>query len=153
MVELLLRFVLVLATSVWVGGMVTIAVVAGVARRTLGTVERVQFFRGLGRIHGVVGGLALVTALAAGAALVADHPRDRSVMAGAVVAGALLVVTGVGIVQARRMTELRLRAAATPGDHRVGQAVRRGAQRAAVLRALIGVLTVALILLGVLVSA
>jgi uncharacterized membrane protein len=35
MADVVLQFVLVLATSIWVGGLVTIAVVARVASRTL----------------------------------------------------------------------------------------------------------------------
>jgi len=46
--DVVLQFVLVLATSIWVGGLVTIAVVARVASRTLGAADRVQFFRGWG---------------------------------------------------------------------------------------------------------
>ena len=65
----------------------------------------------------------------------------------------LVVATAVGVVQARRMTMLRLRAAASAEDSRVRNAVRRGAMRAAVLRALIGALSVVLLFLGVLVGA
>jgi hypothetical protein len=64
----------------------------------------------------------------------------------------LVVATAVGVVQARRMTMLRLRAAASAEDSRVRNAVRRGAMRAAV-RALIGALSVVLLFLGVLVGA
>ena len=95
MADVVLQFVLVLATSIWVGGLVTIAVVARVASRTLAPVERVHFFRGLGRTYGPVGGVALVTALGTGAALVVDQPLDGLVVAGSVVAGAL-VVTSLG---------------------------------------------------------
>ena len=51
-----LTAVLVLATAVWIGGLVAIFVVARVAHATLGTAERVSFFRGLGRAYGFVGG-------------------------------------------------------------------------------------------------
>ena len=53
---------LVLATSVWIGGLAAIFVVARVAHATLGAGERVAFFRGLGRAYGLAGGVALTTA-------------------------------------------------------------------------------------------
>lgn len=65
--ETTLTAVLVLATAVWVGGMVAIFVVARVARATLGAAKRVAFFRRLGRAYGLAGGAALTVALASGA--------------------------------------------------------------------------------------
>jgi hypothetical protein len=153
MADVVLQFVLVLATSIWVGGLATIAVVARVASRTLTAAERVHFFRGLGRTYGPVGGAALLTALGAGATLVVDQPLDGLIVAGSVVAGALMVTTAVGVAQARRMTQLRLRAAVSAGDPRMRQIVRRGAIRAAVLRLLIGALSVVLLFIGVLAGA
>jgi hypothetical protein len=153
MADVVLQFVLVLATSIWVGGLVTIAVVARVTSRTLTAAERVHFFRDLGRTYGPVGGAALLTALGAGATLVVDQPLDGLIVAGSVVAGALMVTTAVGVAQARRMTQLRLRAAVSAGDPRMRQIVRRGAIRAAVLRLLIGALSVVLLFIGVLAGA
>ncbi len=153
MADVVLRFVLVLATSIWVGGLVAMAVVARVASRTLTAVERVHFFRDLGRAYGPVGGAALLTALGAGATLVVDQPLDGLIVAGSVVAGALVVTAAVGVVQARLMTQLRLWAAANPENPRACHVVRRGAFRAAVLRLLIRALSVALMFLGVLAGA
>jgi uncharacterized membrane protein len=148
--DVALQFVLVLATSIWMGGLVTIAVVARVASRTLSAADRVTFFRDLGRTYGVVGGLALVTALIAGAMSLDVQPLDWPAIAGLAVATALVSVTVVGIAQARSMTELRLRAAVGADDPQVRDAVRRGAMKATVLRLLIGVLSVVLLFLGVL---
>jgi hypothetical protein len=106
--------------------LVTIAVVARVASRTLTAAEGVHFFRGLGRTYGPVGGVALGT----GAALVVDQPVDGLVVAGSVVASALVITTAVGVAQARRMTQLRLWAAVNAEDPRVCHVVRRGAFRA-----------------------
>jgi uncharacterized membrane protein len=153
MADVVLQFVLVLATSIWVGGLVTIAVVARVASRTLTDTDRVQFFRALGRTYGPVGGVALGTALVTGAVLVVDRPGEGLVVAGSVIASALVVTTAVGVAQARRMTQLRLRAAVSAGDPRMRHIVRRGAIRAAVLRLLIGALSVVLLFIGVLAGA
>lgn len=153
MADVALTFVLVVATSIWVGGLVAIAVVARVASRTLSAADRVTFFRALGRAYGVVGGSALVTALVAGAVLVVDEPLDGPVSAGLAVAIALVATTVVGVVQARRMTELRRRAAVGVDHPQLRDNVRRGARRAAELRGLIGALSVALVFLGVLAGA
>jgi uncharacterized membrane protein len=131
MADVVLQFVLVLATSIWVGGLVTIAVVARVASGTLTDADRVQFFRALGRTYGPVGGVALGIALVTGAVLVVDRPVDGLVVAGSVVASALVVATAVGVAQARRMTQLRLQAAVSAEDSRMRHSVRRGAIRAA----------------------
>lgn len=147
-----LAAVLILATAVWAGGFVAIAVVARVARRTLGPAERVAFFRGLGRTYVVVGGVALVLALATGASLVYGRPWDAVLAAAVVVAAALVVTLVAGVAQARRMTRLRRGALNNPGDTALATRVRVGARRAVVLRASIGALTLALVVLGALLA-
>jgi hypothetical protein len=58
-----------------------------------------------------VGGPVLGMALVAGAVLVVDQPMDGPLVAASAVASALVVTTAVGVLQARRMTQLRLWAA------------------------------------------
>jgi uncharacterized membrane protein len=135
-----------LASAIWVGGLVAIFVVARAASKTLDPAQRVAFFRALGRSYGVVGSVALIVALATGAALLDDHPWDALLIATAVVAWNLLAATAIGIVQARRMTRLRRRALGAPGS--LGEQLRRGALAATVLRGLIAALTLALLVLG-----
>jgi hypothetical protein len=79
-----------------------IFVVATVARATLGTADRVAFFRGLGRAYGLVGGAALTVALACGAVLAAAHRWDGQLTASTMVAAALVAVTVAGMVQGRQ---------------------------------------------------
>lgn len=142
---------LVFAGAVWVGGLVTIFVVARVAQRTLPPSERVAFFRGLGRAYGPVGGTALAVALGCGAALLSGHAWGAARIAATVIAACLVAVTAAGIVQARRMTRLR-QAMLQPGGGKLTGRVRRGAAAAAVLRAAIAALSLALIALGVLLA-
>ena len=106
-----------------------------------------ELFRSLGRSYGIVGTLALLIALATGAILLDDHPWD-GLMVAAAAAGALLVATAAGMAQARAMTRLRLRAVAQVGGEPLDPRVRKGAIVAAILRACIGVLTLALVVLG-----
>jgi hypothetical protein len=141
---------LVFAGAVWVGGLVAIFVVARVAQRTLQPRERVAFFRGLGRAYGPVGGMALAVALGCGAALLYGRAWGATLIAATVVAACLVVATGLGVAQARRMTRLRQAALRQPGDPELAGRVRRGAADAAVLRAAIAAFSLALIALGVL---
>lgn len=75
-VQAVLLAVFILATSVWVGGYVAVAVVARAASATLDAAGRVAFFRSLGRSYLWVGVPALVIALATGAILARDHDWD-----------------------------------------------------------------------------
>lgn len=144
---------LVFATSVWLGGLFAISVVARVATRTLDPAARVALFRGLGRRYAAVGTAALLLAYGTGAALLRDHAWDVPMFAVAVVALGLAAALTAGMVQARRMSNLRRRAIDEPGDTRLQTRVRRGALRAGTLRGLIGMLSLALLALGAWIAA
>jgi hypothetical protein len=135
-----------IASAVWIGGLVAIFVVARVANGTLDQARRISFFRALGRSYGIVGGVALLVAIAGGAILLDGHPWDSLLIATAIVAAALVVTTVAGVVQARTMT--RLRRCALSGPTLLRERVRRGAIIAATLRAVIALLTVTLVVLG-----
>jgi uncharacterized membrane protein len=137
-----------LATSIWVGGLVAIFVVARAASASLEPAQRVAFFRALGRRYGVVGSAALLVALATGAALLRGHPWDALLVTAAIVAGTLLVATGAGMAQARAMTRLRRRALSATADPMLEVRLRRGALLAGALRGTIALLTLALVVLG-----
>jgi hypothetical protein len=134
-----------LATSVWVGSLVCLAVVANVARSTLGPDARVAFFRSVGRRYGPIGTGALAVMIGAGLAM-AWPPSNWTNLQGAAVAlaGALVVVTAVGMRQARAMTRLRRRALQEP-QGQLDAKVRSGAITASVLRGLIALTTIALL--------
>ena len=150
--ETTLTAVLVLATAVWVGGLVAIFVVARVARATWGPPERVAFFRGLGRAYGLAGGVALTIALASGSVLAATFRWDGHLTASAVVAAGLVAATVAGVAQARRMTRLREDALRAPGSPELSARVRRVARNATVLRAAIAALSPALLALGTVIA-
>lgn len=143
---------LVLSTSVWIGGYITIGVVARVATSTLDTDQRIAFFRQLGRAYAIVGNIALVVAIGTGAALLAGRSWGPALMVTTVLAAALLVASGLGQLQAVQMTRLRRAAAQQPGDAALGATVRWRARAADVLRALIGLLSLALVALGCLLT-
>jgi len=132
--------------SVWTGGLVAIFVVARTATATLDRRARVEFFRVLGRRYALVGNTALVVALGCGALLLRSHPWTAAQITAAGVAGGLILVTIVGMLQARAMTRLRRRA--LESDAVGPDALRHGARLAAALRGAIGILTLALIVLA-----
>jgi len=147
--QALLTTALVLSTSVWVGGYVAIAVVARTATATLDTDTRVTFFRSLGRSYFWVGTPALVIALACAAVLIGDDGADRGLIVAAVALAVILVVAfAVAVDQARRMTRLRRRLLTSPDEPGLPDRVRRGARAAGLLRAALGVLSIALVVLG-----
>lgn len=140
--------VFTLSSSIWVGGYVAIVVVARVATSTLERAQRVAFFRRLGRAYLWVGAPALVVALGTGAALCAGRAWDATLVATVVVAAVLVASLVLGVAQARRMTRLRAAALAAPEDPQLSHRVRRGTRLAALLRAGLGLLSLALIALG-----
>jgi uncharacterized membrane protein len=140
--------VFVLATSIWIGGYVAIAVVARVASSALDPGRRVEFFRSLGRSYFRLGLPALAVALATGGFLARDVQSEGTLITTSVVAALLLFTFAVAVVQARRMTALRRRLLESPDDEKLSEHVRRGGRVAGSLRALLGLLTVALVVLG-----
>lgn len=146
-VQTVLLSILLLSGAVWVGGFVAIVVVARTASRTLEPANRVAFFRSLGRTYLKVGGSALIVAYVAGAILLFEHDWDGRLIATMATAVLLLVALAIGVKHARHMTRLRKRALADGGETLTG-AVRQGSRAAVILRASIGVLSLALIVLG-----
>jgi len=136
------------AASIWVGSLVCLALVSNVARRVLDGPSRVAFFRGIGRLYGIVGTASLVIAIVLGAALAWPlSERSGAVAAALVLSVALLIITGVGMAQARRMTDLRLLALREPGNPTAVRAVSQGATLAVALRGSIGLVTLAIVVL------
>jgi uncharacterized membrane protein len=140
--------VFVLATSIWVGGLVTLPVVAFVTSRTLSAADRVATFRGIGRLYGPVGGSALIVALALGFVLARARVGDLAFWLACAVTVCVLTVTVIGVLQARAMTRLRSSARDEPATGDVTDRIARSGRRAAVLRGGIVVLTLALVVLG-----
>lgn len=140
-----LVFVELLAVSVWVGSLVCLAVVANAARATLDRSARVALFRTVGRRYAPIGTAALVVMIGAGLAIAWPPASWSNLQITAVVLDiVLVVVTVVGMRQARAMTRLRQRALREPEGHPAAE-VRTGAITASVLRGLIALTTVALL--------
>jgi hypothetical protein len=138
-----------LAGSIWVGSLVCIAVVSTVARDVLDPSSRIALFRGIGRRYGVVGTAALIAAIGVGCALAGRPSRwTGSMTAALVLAVALVALTALGMLQARRMTVRRLQAVDRLDDEGLSRSVRRGAVVAGALRGAIALLTLIILALG-----
>lgn len=140
---------LILCSSIWIGGMLTVIIVAGSTAAHLPHESRVAFFRDFGRRFAVVATAALVVAYICGGILLASDPWNGLSTALTACAAALVIALGIGIAQARRMTRLRHRHTKTPDDGRLATAIARSARLALVLRAGLVVLTAAIFVLAV----
>lgn len=147
-VQGVLTAALVVATSIWLGGYVAIVVVARVATATLDPAGRVALFRSLGRAYLRVGIPALAVALAVGAVLLTQHGWDALATTTAALSLVLVGLLAVAVAQARRMTGLRRQALAHPEDRALAEEVHRGGRHAGLLRALLGLLSLSLVVLG-----
>jgi len=138
-----------IAASIWVGGMVCIAIVAKAARGVLDESSQVAFFRAVGRRYGMVGTASLLIAIAAGLALSwPPSSWSRTIDAAAVLAGVLVVATIAGMMQARAMTALRRKLIANPRDSSTAVALRRGRLLANGIRGLLALMTLAIVILA-----
>ncbi|MGH2717211.1 MAG: hypothetical protein ACRDJU_01355 [Actinomycetota bacterium] len=135
-----------LASSVWIGSLVCLALVASAARASLTPDARVALFRSLGRRYGIVGNGALALAIAVGLAM-AGPPSSWSGLgdAAVVLTAALVVLTAAGVRQAQAMTRLRRRFLGNPTDEVLAGQVHRGGTVAAGLRGLIAAFTLAVV--------
>jgi len=138
-----------IAASIWVGGMVCLAIVAKAARGVLDESSQVAFFRAVGRRYGMVGTASLLIAIAAGLALSwPPSSWSRTIDAAALLAGFLVVATIAGMMQARAMTALRRKLIANPRDSSTAVALRRGRLLANGIRGLMALTTLAIVILA-----
>lgn len=149
MADTLLVTVAMLAGSTWVGSLLCLAIVTRAARQTLDRQSQVALFQVVGKQYGAVGTTALLTAVVAGVVL-AWPPASWSptMVAAAVVSGSLVVVTAIGMSQARKMTKLRRRAIGNTSDIATAKAVVQGQRLATFLRTLIAGLTLVVVVLA-----
>jgi uncharacterized membrane protein len=137
-----------IASAIWIGGLVAILLVARAADRTIAPAQRVEFFKVLGRSYGIVAGTALVVALATGVVLLRHHAWSSTQVAAAAIAGALVIATAAGMLQARTMTRLRRATLESERAEDRCRELRRGTLLASGLRGAIGLLTLALTVLA-----
>jgi hypothetical protein len=139
----------ILVASVWVGSLVCLALVSNAARHTLDPTSRVALFRRVGRVYGVVGSGSLFVGICGGAALAWPPSQFGGTVTAAL--GLSVVIGGitiVGMLQARRMTKLRLRVIQSPNDPNAVAELRRRAALAGAVRGTMAALTLVVVVLG-----
>lgn len=141
--------ILLLATCVWIGGWSALVVVARSTTATLSASARVDFFRHFGRVYGTVSTIALVIGLVCGGILLIARDWTGLSTAIVVLAVVLLLILGWGVLQARSLTRMRRALHSGEADADLAVRVSRRARAASVLRAMIGVLSVAVMVLAI----
>jgi uncharacterized membrane protein len=144
----ILAGLLILGGALWLGGFVAIVIFSRSTKKALTTPQRVAVFRELGRRYVIVASVAFALVVIPGGVLLAFRPADGYTLAVLIIALLLVVVTVVGIRQARRMTRMRRAAIAEP-DAADAAALQRGTRVASALRASIGACSFALFVLAV----
>jgi len=139
----------ILVASVWIGSLVCLALVSNAARHALEPPARVALFRRVGRVYGVVGSASLFVGICGGAALAWPPSQFGGTVSAALGLSVVLGgITIVGMLQARRMTKLRLRVIKSPGDPIAVEQLRRRAALAGALRGTMALLTLVVVVLG-----
>ena len=139
---------LVVGCSIWLGGYVTLIMVARTATATMAPPDRIAFFRIFGRRFGTLSTVALLGALASGGVLLGTRTWDGLSWAMVIVAAVLLLTLATGVVQARRMTRLRHSAIIAPGDPGIQRQIAVGSRYAIWLRAVLGAISLLLLILA-----
>ena len=145
--ERILIGLLTLGVGAWIGGFATVIMISRTSRSVLAPADRVAYFRRFGRGYVVVASVMILLVIVPSAILVSEDSVRPVAIATLAVACALVIITAVGIRQARKMTRLRTMALDAEDD-RASDAVRRGASIAIVLRSMIGIGSLALIALA-----
>jgi uncharacterized membrane protein len=140
---------LVLASSVWIGGFVALVIFSASSKKALGRPERIALFRQVGHRYLRVAAVAAVLVVVPGGVLLVARPFDGFTITVLVLALAIVAVTWIGVRQARAMGRMRKAALAHPDDDTQTAAIERAAARATLLRAGIGVLSLALFVVGI----
>lgn len=147
-IRLVLLGVLILGCSMWFGGMATVTIVSRTSRSALAPADRVTLFRAFGPRFYATSGIAVIIGAACGLALLIARGWDGLATAIVILFAVLMATLGVGVRQARTMRRLRTAAHRDPDDESAGHAVISAGRSAALVRGLLGVVSLALFVLA-----
>ena len=144
--------------AIFAGGMVMLGVVAATARRTVPAEARVEFFRVLGRRFLVLGGIALLVAIATGTDMASDRDvwgsltdttYGKTLLAKLILVAIVIVLTAFhSLVQGPALSRLRQQAIARPDDEQLEAEIRRRTAQAGVVSALNLIATLAILVMA-----
>jgi putative copper export protein len=147
-----------IGAAVWVGGLVFLGAAVGVARRTLSDADRIRFFRALGRRFALVGGAALLLAIATGVDMASDRDvwgdltdtdYGTTLLAKLILVGLVIVLTIVhSAIQGPALSRLREQAIARPEDQALATEIRRRSALAGIVSMLNLLATLAILVLA-----
>mgnify|MGYP001329874426 CR=1 FL=1 len=143
----LLAGLCVAGSGMWLGGLLTVPILALTSARLIDPATRTALFVAFGRGFAVLMGVVLAVVIVAASRLdvMSDDPMATGVLA---LSLTLLATTSVGVLQARRMSRLR-RSVARDGSADGDQDVHRNATVALALRTTIGLISVAQLVMAV----
>jgi putative copper export protein len=158
-VDVAIRSIHLIAAAVWAGGLVFLAIAAGVARATIPDGERIVFFRALGRRFAIVAAVAAVLLAATGADMASDNLAGWSaltdtgygrILLAKIVLFALALIEAAihSLILGPRMGRLREELLTAPGDPDLQAALRRTAAVSGLVSALMLLQTVAILVLA-----
>ena len=135
-----------------------LGLVASIARRTVPEEARIEFFRQVGRRFLIVGGLALLIAIATGSDLASDRDvwgsltdttYGKTLLAKLILVGLVVVLTAVhSLVQGPAISRLREQALERPDDSELQAQIRRRSAASGIVSALNLTATLAILVLA-----
>jgi copper transport protein len=144
--------------AVFVGGMVMLGLVASIARRTIPDESRIEFFRQVGRRFLIVGGLALLVAIATGTDMASDRDvwgnltdttYGKTLLVKLILVGLVVVLTAFhSLVQGPAISRLRQQALERPDDTGLQGQIRRRNAASGIVSALNLLATLAVLVLA-----
>ena len=140
---------LTLGVGAWIGGFVTVFVVARSSSANLEPPQRVRLFRDFGRRYGVVAAVAMAFILFPAAILSYIDPLNAPAVAILALSLVIIALSVPAVNQARRIGTLRRDALDHPNDSARADAVARAARSGTIMRSILAVGTVGLVVLTV----
>lgn len=148
--ENVLSGLLSLGVGAWVGGFITVFVMARSSATTLDAPHRVRLFRHFGRKYAAIAGVAMAFILIPAAILSYIDPLNTPALITLMLAVTIIALSVPAIAQARRIGMLRREALDNPKDASKMATVERASRSATLLRTILGVGSVGLLVLAVL---
>ena len=157
--DLAIRSLHLIAAAIWAGGLVMLAIVAGVARAKLGEAERIELFRALGKRFLVVSLAAAAVLALTGAQMAADRLPSwgsltdtewgRLILAKTILFAVALTLALVhALVLGPRIRRSREALIASPGDAEAAAALRRMSAASGMIQGVILTLTLGILVLA-----
>ena len=157
--DLAIRSIHLIGAAVWAGGLVFLGVAAGVARRTVPDVDRIAFFRTLGRRFAIVAAVSVAAIAATGAEMASDRLASWAalvdtgygrILLAKIVLFALVVVEAVlhSLVLGPRTGRIREALLASPGDAELTARLRRTVAVSGIVSLLMLLQTLAILVLA-----